>query len=99
MSYLLFPQYSQNAVFIPVIPHFQDQLTPQEYVQYGVPHGVLFTPSLLYKDMADDRSRHIINTFFNQPDVPNVANKKVEAVTQTVRLSLTLASLRTTVRV
>ena len=83
MSYPLFPQYSQNAVFTPVIPHFQDQITPQEHVQYGVPHDMLFTPSHLYKGMADDRSHHIMNTFLNQPDVPNVANKKVEAVTQT----------------
>ena len=33
--------------------------------------------------MAGDRRHHIMNTFLNQPDVPNVANKKVEAVTQT----------------
>ena len=87
MNYPLFPRYSQNAVFTPVIPHFQDQITPQglwaQNAQYGVPHDILFTPSHLYKDMADDRRHHIMNTFLNQPDVPNVANKKVEAVTQT----------------
>ena len=70
-------------MFTPVIPHFQAQITPHEHVQYGVPHDMLFTPSHLYNDMADDRSCHIMNTFLNQPDVPNVANKKVEAMTQT----------------
>ena len=70
-------------MFTPVIPHFQGQITPQEHVQYGVPHDMLFTPSHIYKDMADDRSLHIMNTFLNQPDVSNVANKKVEAVTET----------------
>ena len=28
-------------------------------------------------------SHHIMNTFLNQPDVPNVANKKIDAMTQT----------------
>ena len=69
-------------MFTPVIAHFQDQIIPQ-HVQYSAPHDMLFTPSHLYKDMADDRSHHIMNIFLNQPDVPNVANKKVEAVTQT----------------
>ena len=44
---------------------------------------MLFTPSHLCKDMTDDRRHHIMSTFLNQPDVPIVANKKVEAVTQT----------------
>ena len=44
---------------------------------------MLFALSYLYKDMADDRSHHIMNTFLNPPDVPNMANKQVEAVIQT----------------
>ena len=74
-------------MFTPVIPHFQDQITPQglwaQNAQYGVPHDMLFTPSHLYKDMAGDRRHHIMNTFLHQPDVPIVANKKVVVVTQT----------------
>ena len=73
-------------MFTPVLPHFQDQITPQglwaQNAHYGVPYDMLFTPSHLYKDMADERGHHIMNTFLNQPDVSNMANKKVEAVTQ-----------------